>query len=1251
MATSRKKIGELLVEAGAIDQLQLDSALGHQRQWGGRLGDVLVKRGFLREATIIEVLSKHLDIPMVRLAQTHVDPRALQLLPANVAEQLRVFPVSITGSDRNEELHVAMTDPTDLSTIDQLQFRTRKRIQPLLTSERDIESAIRRHYHDDESVPPPDYEQMPAVHSNSDDPFADVDLLGGDDSMVPGLVAWGEGEVARTPVVPQPPPGVDPAAPVPVAPQFVVQQAPGSPMAPVGIPPGFAGAPRRSGATLPPGTLPPGMQVTLPPGAPPPLPFPSPSSAHASSGSLNLAADLDPFAEMEPDYPDPLAGTDPSDPSNAWDDEALSDPLAGIASADAWADPPSVDGDSPFDDPLGLNGVDPLSDSDSPIGDAELEELAAVAANESNAHRGGPSSTWGEPAEPVDALAEGWLVPAEDADVEEVLDEEILEEEVAGDDVLMEASFDDGFSGEEGADGDWETPVEAPADLTPVAESGDTWATLAETESGDVESVDFSAVEEFAVEPAAPSEAPSGSWGAAESWGGEDAFGGAVDVEDEAADSTADPAVHADAWGVPAGDDEFVDDAAWETPAEGDALVVSEPSSDEGADFGSWETPVESEDTSASLSEWPAAGDEQTGDYEGRYASTEYESTEYESTEYESTEFASTQDAATPAGSLVDDWSAEEESPVAADPWVTSDGGDSDWNGELAPVEVSADADADVGPNVDAPLEPDREIETADIEEEADVFSFIEDDSVEDATTEEPAAEAPSDLSTPEWMAPPEPEPEPDLEAAFSDPSSDPTSDSSDDFETTFVEESVVASPDDSAAFAWASGDLEALADSAETGGVDGAEGSEAFAISPESSFESGDGPELDWSDFGNGEAEADVEAESGTESEAVEPADEVIESGVDFGLVDADTLTADPTVEVESFETTPFGGEAAEWAAGADFQDVPEDLASTDVTTAGDGEFADVAEPADDGWDAFAPVLPEEETPAVEQAGVAAAELSDVADVAEVTGAESERSGAFDVDTAAEAGAFVGAASMWAMGDEGPSASSEVMDSAAIETPTSEEAIAETPEDASESLADFDRATATGFAAETEETVETPGWEPVEGIDASPADGEAAGDGTAGDVTAGDEPAAIDGTIGETIEEAPAGAAATFDSSEDLDVVAGSTSSDRANTDADLVADGSEAHESADAVNTTDTRERSRAMDADAAWAALGISKPTESDAARVVGALVNLLVQRGVIEPAELKAAIAPSQELEDGFATANETVTNEGEGTEQA
>jgi hypothetical protein len=143
----KKRLGEMLVEAGIIDETQLGAALGHQRQWGGRLGHCLIEMKLASEESIVDALAVKFGYEVAQLDQ--LEPYAFEqakaLLPREYATRNRIFPIAAdTGV-----LTVAMSDPTNLSLTDELAFKSGRRIKVCIAGENAIAAAVRLHYGED----------------------------------------------------------------------------------------------------------------------------------------------------------------------------------------------------------------------------------------------------------------------------------------------------------------------------------------------------------------------------------------------------------------------------------------------------------------------------------------------------------------------------------------------------------------------------------------------------------------------------------------------------------------------------------------------------------------------------------------------------------------------------------------------------------------------------------------------------------------------------------------------------------------------------------------------------------------------------------------------------------------------------------------------------------------------------------------------------------------------------------------------
>jgi type IV pilus assembly protein PilB len=138
----RKKLGDLLKEAGLIDDFQLEAALSHQRNWGGKLGSIIVELEFAREDEIARVISETMGVPYVNLFEPELSPDVIKLLKADMAKKFGVIPVKKEAN----ALVLAMDDPMDFETMDNIRFITGLTIKPVLAMGAEIKDAIRKYY-------------------------------------------------------------------------------------------------------------------------------------------------------------------------------------------------------------------------------------------------------------------------------------------------------------------------------------------------------------------------------------------------------------------------------------------------------------------------------------------------------------------------------------------------------------------------------------------------------------------------------------------------------------------------------------------------------------------------------------------------------------------------------------------------------------------------------------------------------------------------------------------------------------------------------------------------------------------------------------------------------------------------------------------------------------------------------------------------------------------------------------------------
>lgn len=155
------KLGEMLIQAGKLNAFQLQSALSHQRNWGGRLGGSLVNLGYISETELLNFLAQQLKLPRVNLFSSAIPREILNYIPAEKAKELTVLPLQRKEIQGKQCLLVAMSDPTNLNVIDAIQFMTGCRVRPALASEREVLDGINLHYFGIQ--PPPAAKVMPVT--------------------------------------------------------------------------------------------------------------------------------------------------------------------------------------------------------------------------------------------------------------------------------------------------------------------------------------------------------------------------------------------------------------------------------------------------------------------------------------------------------------------------------------------------------------------------------------------------------------------------------------------------------------------------------------------------------------------------------------------------------------------------------------------------------------------------------------------------------------------------------------------------------------------------------------------------------------------------------------------------------------------------------------------------------------------------------------------------------------------------------
>jgi type IV pilus assembly protein PilB len=136
------KIGEILMQAGLIDAKQLSIALAEQARTGGKLGVILVDLGFTSDDALSRALADQSGVDHIDADDANVDQAAVALVPEVVARKLSALPLRVEGKN----LVVAMSNPTDIVAIDELQRSTSLFVRVVSTGHRQLLRALDRAY-------------------------------------------------------------------------------------------------------------------------------------------------------------------------------------------------------------------------------------------------------------------------------------------------------------------------------------------------------------------------------------------------------------------------------------------------------------------------------------------------------------------------------------------------------------------------------------------------------------------------------------------------------------------------------------------------------------------------------------------------------------------------------------------------------------------------------------------------------------------------------------------------------------------------------------------------------------------------------------------------------------------------------------------------------------------------------------------------------------------------------------------------
>jgi len=144
MISLKERLTQILIDNKLLTKEKLDQALEIQKKKGGRLSDIIVGLGLIKEGELALTLSQGLGFPLMDIKRFKIDPDIVKIIPREVAHHYQIIPVSKIG----ETLTIAMADPLNIFAIDHIRALTGYKINPIISHAKDILLTIEQSYPD-----------------------------------------------------------------------------------------------------------------------------------------------------------------------------------------------------------------------------------------------------------------------------------------------------------------------------------------------------------------------------------------------------------------------------------------------------------------------------------------------------------------------------------------------------------------------------------------------------------------------------------------------------------------------------------------------------------------------------------------------------------------------------------------------------------------------------------------------------------------------------------------------------------------------------------------------------------------------------------------------------------------------------------------------------------------------------------------------------------------------------------------------
>jgi type IV pilus assembly protein PilB len=142
MPEARQMIGEILEMMGCVSQEDIRNALEAQQATGKKIGEILVEQSVVSDIDVTRALAEQFEIEMVDIEGMDIAREVIEMVDRDKAQELNIIPIDMNDG----VLTVAMSDPLDLFTLDNLRFTINCPVECVLATADAIKRALTKYY-------------------------------------------------------------------------------------------------------------------------------------------------------------------------------------------------------------------------------------------------------------------------------------------------------------------------------------------------------------------------------------------------------------------------------------------------------------------------------------------------------------------------------------------------------------------------------------------------------------------------------------------------------------------------------------------------------------------------------------------------------------------------------------------------------------------------------------------------------------------------------------------------------------------------------------------------------------------------------------------------------------------------------------------------------------------------------------------------------------------------------------------------